>query len=147
VADHTFIVEQMAAIYKVLPIPLYAALIDLQKAFDSIRRDHLFELLHKHKFPVDTINLVKLLYQNESSALLLNRNRSDKWQVNKGVRQGASSSPLLFNLFPEELLQRLRGHEGISFDGVEINALFYADDLILMADTPDQLQTLLGIME
>ena len=96
---------------------------------------------------MSAINLVKLLYQNESSALLLNKNRSDNWSVNKGVRQGASSSPLLFNLFPEELLIRLRPYEGISFDGVHLNALFYADDLILMADTPELLQTLIGVME
>ncbi len=108
----------MAAIYKGLPIPLYAALIDLQKAFDSIRRDQLFGLLTKHQFPMSAINLVKMLYQNESSALLLNRNRSNNWSVNKGVRQGASSSPLIFNLFPEELITRLRTYEGISFDGV-----------------------------
>ncbi len=137
----------MAAIYKGLPIPLYAALIDLQKAFDSIRRDQLFGLLTKHQFPISAINLVKMLYQNENSALVLNRNRSNNWSVNKGVRQGASSSPLLFNLFPEELLTRIRTYEGISFDGVHLNALFYADDLILMADTPEQRQTLLGVME
>ncbi len=80
-----------------------------------------------------------MLYRNEQSALLLNRNTSRVWEVHKGVRQGASSSPLLFNLFPEELLERTRGQEGISFNGIEINALFYADDLILLADQKQDL--------
>jgi hypothetical protein len=99
----------MAAIYNSMRLPIHAVLIDLQKAFDSVRRDHLFQLLQKRQFPEETINRVRMLYRNEQSALLLNRNTSRAWEVHKGVRQGASSSPLLFNLFPEELLERTRG--------------------------------------
>jgi hypothetical protein len=91
--------------------------------------------------------MVRTLYRNEKSALLLNRNLSTAWEVNKGVRQGASSSPLLFNLFPEELLERIKGQEGISFNGIEINVLFYADDLILLADRKQDLQNLIKITE
>ena len=77
------------------------------------------------------------MYEKETSKLILNGMPDREWQVKRGVRQGAVSSPLLFNLIPEQLTRRLKRHgTGLKLQGLErINCLLYADDLVLLADT------------
>ena len=71
---------------------------------------------------------------------------SPSFPIRQGVRQGAVLSPLLHSLFVGELLVDLSasGH-GVSLDGVHCGALMYADDLVWVADSPDELQALLDI--
>ncbi len=87
-------------------------------------------------FPPNTIALVEVMYSTEHSQLILNKSPQRPWPVSRGVRQGACSSPTLFNLFPEQLLRDIQGlNGGISVGTEQIKALFYADDLILLAPT------------
>jgi hypothetical protein len=87
------------------------------------------------------------MYRTETSKLLLNNRPGPSWPVNIGVRQGASSSPLLFNLVPEQLTRQLaRNPNGISMGGRRISALLYADDLILLSNTNAGLHRLGHVM-
>jgi hypothetical protein len=55
---------------------------------------------------------------------------------------------MLFNLIPEQLSRVLAGRsEGITLGALKVNSLLYADDLILVADTPQDLQALLAVTE
>ena len=79
---------------------------------------------------------------------MLNGRKTEAWPVGIGVRQGASSSPLLFNLIPEMLSRRLANRtEGIKSGDKVINSLLYADDLILLAENAQDLQSLLDETE
>ena len=84
------------------------------------------------------------MYQKETSRLILNGMPDKEWPVKRGVRQGAVTSPLLFNLIPEQLTLRLRRHgTGLKLAGIQrINNLLYADDLVLLADSKHNLQLL-----
>ena len=67
-------------------------------------------------------------------------------QIGKGVRQGCILSPCLFNLYAEYIMQNARLDEaqaGIKIAGRTINNLRYADDTTLMAESEEELKSLL----
>jgi hypothetical protein len=103
---HILTFEQVTQIAKTTQTPVHAIFIDLQKAFDSIDREQLLDMLVEMRFPAEVRTLTQMMYATESSSLSLNHTLQAPWPVNKGVRQGASSSPLLFNLFPELLIRQ-----------------------------------------
>jgi hypothetical protein len=88
------------------------------------------------------------MYTSETSSLLLNGAATEPWAVTTGVRQGASTSPTLFNLIPEQLSKLLtNSNQGVKVGDKTIPALMFADDVILIANTRQQLQHLIGLTE
>ena len=70
----------------------------------------------------------------------------DWFQIGKGVRQGCISSPCLFNLHAEYIKQNVRLDEtqaGIKIAGRNINNLIYANDTTLLAESEEELKSLL----
>ena len=69
----------------------------------------------------------------------LNGKNTRKFRIEKGVRQGACSSPMLFNLVPDKLAKTLANlNVGIRIDNDGlINILLYADDIALVAKTTE----------
>jgi hypothetical protein len=67
--------------------------------------------------------------------------------MHQGVRQGCPLSPVFFNFFinklPKELHVASSGF-GAKFEGVDLPALQYADDVVLYADSPENLQKLIA---
>ena len=71
---------------------------------------------------------------------------TDRFQIGKGVRQGCILSPCLFNFYAEYIMPNARLDEaqaGIKITGRNINNLRYADDTTLMAESEDELKSLL----
>ncbi|XP_073960758.1 uncharacterized protein [Choristoneura fumiferana] len=65
-----------------------------------------------------------------------------------GVRQGGLSSPLLFCLYVDALLEQLGGtHVGYHVDGVCLNNISYADDMVLLAPSIAALRNLVAVCE
>ena len=70
----------------------------------------------------------------------------DWFQIGEGVHQGCILSPCLFNLYAEYIMRNARLDEaqaGIKITGKYINNLKYADDTILMAESEEELKSLL----
>ena len=72
----------------------------------------------------------------------------EQWtgKIGKGVRQGCILSPCVFNLYAEYIKQNARldeAHPRIKIDGRNINNLRYADDTTLMAESEEDLKSLL----
>ena len=68
------------------------------------------------------------------------------FEIRKGVHQGCTSSPCLFNLYAEYTMQNARldkAQAGIKIAGRNINNLRYADDTILMAESKEEQKSLL----
>ena len=71
---------------------------------------------------------------------------TDWFQIGKGVRQGCMLLPCLFNLHEEYIMRNAGLHEaqtGIKIAGRNINNLRYADDTTLMAESEEELKSLL----
>ena len=71
---------------------------------------------------------------------------TDWFQIRKGVRQGCILSPCLFNLYAESIMRNAgleESHAGIKIAGRNLNNLRYADDTTLMAESEEELKSLL----
>ena len=72
--------------------------------------------------------------------------KTDWFQIGKGVRQGCILSPCLFNLYAEYIMKNAGLEEtqtGIKIAGRNINNLRYADDTTIMAESEEELKSLL----
>ena len=78
-------------------------LLDQEKAYDRIRHDYLWQVLETANVPANLINLIKALYKNARTTVILNGTLSPPFPVERGVRQGDPLSCLLFNLAIEPM--------------------------------------------
>ena len=87
-----------------------------------------------------------LLYILDWTIVRAGYGTTDWFQIGKGVRQGCILSPCLFNLYAEHIMQNARldeAQEGIKISRRNINNLRYADDTTLMAESREELKSLL----
>ena len=86
-------------------------------------------------------------YDDNKSSILLNGVSTDWFNVTSGVRQGDTLSPILFSLFINELAIGIKNlNLGIDIGGKQISILLYADDIVLMSDSEENLQQILLAM-
>ena len=92
------------------------------------------------------ICLLRNLYAGQEATVRTGHGTTDWFQIGKGVRQGCILSPRLFNSYAEYIMRNARLEEaqaGIKIAGRNINNLRYADDTTLMAESKEELQSLL----
>ena len=90
--------------------------------------------------------LLRNLYAGQEATVRTGHGTTDWFQIRKGVRQGCILSPYLFNLYAEYLMQNAgldEAQAGIKIAGRNINNLRYADDTTLMAESEEELKSLL----
>ena len=90
--------------------------------------------------------LLRNLYAGQEATVRAGHGTTDWFQIGKGVRQGCISSPCLFNLYAEYIMRNAGLEEaqaGIRIAGRNINNLRYADDTTLMAESQEELKSLL----
>ena len=118
--------------------------IDFRKAFDRVWHEGLWHVMRNYGIEEGLIQTIEALYANSSSAVLLDNQIGESFLTTVGVRQGCLLSPVLFNIFLEQILtESLHGHHSsISINGRPICNLRFADDIDLMAGTEQELQEL-----
>ena len=90
--------------------------------------------------------LLRNLYAGQEATVRTGHGTTDWFQIGKGVCQGCILSPCLFNLYAEYIMQNARLDEaqaGIKIAGRTINHLRHADDTTLMAESEEELKSLL----
>lgn len=124
---------------------------DQEKAFDVISHAYIFQTLANAGFSSGFVNMVRALYTEPNSAVIVHGRVSDKFSVQRGVRQGCPLSPVLYVLAIEPLLQRLASHPRIvSFPlppGAPSAPIFaYADDLTIVVPDESSLCSALDVI-
>ena len=90
--------------------------------------------------------LLRNLYAGQEATVRTGHGKTDWFQIQKGVSQGCILSPCLFNLYAEYIMRNAGLEEaqaGIKIAGRNINNLRYADDITLMAESEEELKSLL----
>ena len=123
-----------------------AAYVDLRKAFDSVHRDALWQVLRFRGVPDTLMHLLCELYSGTESAVRCGSSISDFFPVSAGVGQGRVEAPALFNTCMDRALGRMVDASGccVSFGDVQISDLDFADDAVIFAET---LEVLVGALE
>ena len=97
---------------------LYLCFIDYQKAFDRVKHDKLTEVMKKAGIPELERRLIINLYWQQHASVRWEREVTQNFKVERGVRQGCIISPLLFNLYREFMIsEAIEGMEGVNIGG------------------------------
>ena len=106
----------------------------------------MWKILKKMGIPDHLTCLLRNLYAGQAATARTGYGTMDWFQVGKGVRQGCILSPCSFNFYAEYIMQNAGLEEaqaGIKIAGRNINNLRYADDTTLMAESEEELKSLL----
>ena len=125
---------------------IYFCFIDYAKGFDCVDHHKLWKILKEVGIPDHLTCLLRNLYTGQEITLRTGHRTTDWFQIRKGVHQGCILSLCLFNLYAEYIIRNARLDEaqgGIKIARRNINNLRYADDTSLMAESEEELKSLL----
>ena len=120
--------------------------IDYSKAFDCVEHNKLWKILKEMGLPDHLTCLLRNLHTGQEATIKTRYGTTDWFQIGKGIRQGCILSPCLFNLYAEYIIRNAGVDEaqaGIKIAGRNINNLRYVDDTTLMAESEEELKSLL----
>ena len=125
---------------------VYFCFIDYAKAFHCVDHHKLWKILKEMGIPDHLTCLLRNLYAGEEAPVRTGHGTTDWFQIGKRVRQGCILSPCLFTLHAEYIMRNCGLEEaqaGIKIAGRNLNNLRYADDTTLMAESEEELKSLL----
>ena len=125
---------------------IYFCFIDYAKAFACVDHNKLWKILREIRISDHLTCLLRNLYAGQEATVRTGHGTTDWFQIAKGVCQGCILSPCLFNLYAEYIMRNSGLEEAqarIKIAGRNINHLRYADDTTLMAESEEELKSLL----
>ena len=125
---------------------IYFCFIDYAKAFDCVDHNKLWKILKETTIPDHLTCLLRNLYAGQEATVRTGHGTTNWSQIGKGVRQGCILSPCLFNLHAEYIMRNAgldEAQAGIKISRGNINNLRYADDTTVMAESEEELKSLL----
>ena len=125
---------------------IYFCFIDYAKAFDCVNHNKLWKILQEMGIRDHLTCLLRNLYAGQEATVRTGHGTTDWFQIGKGVCHGCILEPCLFNLYAEYIMQNAgldEAQAGIKIARRNINNLRYADDTTLMAESEEELKSLL----
>ena len=142
IANIRWIIKKARAFQK----NIYFCFIDYAKAFDCVDHNKLWKILKDMGISDHLTCLLRNLYAGQEATIRTGHGKTDWFQIGKGVHQACILSPCLFNLYAEYIMRNSGLEEaqaGIKIARRNINNLRYADDITLMAESEEELKSLL----
>ena len=125
---------------------IYFCFLDYAKAFDSVDHNKLWKIVKEIGISDRLACLLRNLHSGQEATVRNGHGTTEWFQNGKGVRQGCILSPCLFNLYAGYIMRNAGLEEaqaGIKIAGRNMNNLRYADDTTLMAESEEELKSLL----
>ena len=122
---------------------VYACFVDFRKAFDSVWHDGLLYKLLQINVRGSFYKVIKSLYSNSTCYIRIGSNQTQPFQYTRGVRQGCILSPLLFNLYVNDLafsFNNILSDPFVLPNGTKLNSLFITLE-IRITKLPKQLSS------
>ena len=124
---------------------IYFCFIDYDKAFDCVDQNKLWKVLKEMEIPDHLTCLLRNLFAGQEAVVRTGHGKTDWFQIGEGVCQGCILSPCLFNLYAKYIMRNAGLEEaqaGIKIAARNISNLRYADDTTLMAESEEELESL-----
>lgn len=122
--------------------------IDLEKAFDMVCHNRLWETLSKYEIPDQFVSCLKQLYRNAASKIIVNGFLTQSFKIGQSVRQGCPLSMMLFSLYIEPLIRHLdKTIKGIFISNRFVRVLAFADDLTLVVRSDQEFDEVMEVIK
>ena len=145
--DNLFVINEMIERKRRIGGKLYLGFLDIEKAYDRVNRGMLCSVLERVGLSEKIVNIIKSMYVGTRAIYRLGNLETEWVKSERGVRQGCILSPTLFSLYTEELAVRMRRmNAGVSVGGDKVCMLLYADDVVVMSESAEELQRLLDVV-
>ena len=117
----------------------YLAFADLEKAYDNVSRVKLWVVLNKYGIKGKLLRTIQALYVGCKACVKVGGLTSEEFELCRGVRQGCTLSPWLFNLFMDNVMREARGSfvGEVQLSTGEVGVLLFADNIVVMADSKE----------
>ena len=125
---------------------IYFCFIECAKEFDCVDHKKLWKILKEMGIPDHVTCLLRKLYAGQEATVRTGHGTTDWIQIGKGVRQGCTLSPCLFNFYAKYVMRNAGLDEAqtrIKITRRNINNLRYADDTTLMTESEEEVKSLL----
>ena len=125
---------------------IYFCFIDYAKDFDCVDHNTLWKILKEMGIPKHLTCLLRNLYAGQKATVRISHGAIYWFQIGKGVHQGYILSSCLFNLYAEDIIRNAgleQAQAGIKTAGRDTNKPRYADDTSFMAQSEEELKSLL----
>ena len=139
--DCIFSASQIIEKHREFNIPTYIAFTDFKKAFDSVDIDKLWAIMLSKGIPTHLITITQKIYRENTIRFNAGNGISADFRViTQGVRQGCPLSPVLFNVYLDEVIRiRLKKLKTSKyFKELIFNTLLFADDQFIISDTEEE---------
>lgn len=132
--DHMFIIDTLYKKYvKHQNKSLYLCFVDFRKAYDTVWRQALMLKLLESGIAGSFFGIIEDMYRYNISCVRCENELGECFQSNVGVRQGDVLSPLLFNIYINDIAKHIGEGMAPELHGQVINCLMYADDLVIIS--------------
>ena len=132
--------------------------VDFSKAFDSIDRTKMFEILALYGIPAPFIEAIKVLYTNTSSTIMTPDGETKPIEILAGILQGDTLAPFLFIMVLDYVLRKsldLNNTKGFQIcprrssrhPAIHLTDADFADDIALISSSVENAQVLLNSLE
>jgi exonuclease III len=149
--DHIFILQKLVDdALKTTNGRLYACFIDFSKAFDNVWHFGLLYKLQRIGIGGKLFDLIQDMYTNATICCRTENGLSNDILIKKGVLQGNTLSPTLFNIFINDITACFEGQNSPCLDelnNIPVSCLMYADDIVILSKSKKGLQEKLNNLD
>ena len=142
ISNICWIIEKTREFQKII----YFCFIDYAKAFDCVDHNKVWKIHKEIGIPDHLTCLLRNLYGGQEATVRTRHGTTDWFKVGKGVHQGCILLPCLFNFYAEYIMWNAGLNEaqaGIKISGRNTNNLRYIDDTTVIAESKEELKSLL----
>ena len=154
---HILALRRIIEEVKINNLPAIINLIDFRKAFDSISREKLFQILASYGIPATIIRAIKAAYIHTTAQVITEDGNSNCFKIEAGVLQGDTLAPYLFIIMIDYTMRTSTNesnHLGLTiserqsrrYPATKLTDTDFADDIALFSDSREDAQSLLTLV-
>jgi hypothetical protein len=146
--DAAFVFSEVVKGRKDIGKATFCAFIDVRKAYDRVWRDGLWKRLWEAGVKGKMWRVLRALYKEVKSCVMVDGELSEWFETLVGVRQGCVLSPVLYSLFINGFAKFLKEKSvgGVKVAEEWLRLLLFADDIVLFAESEEELQEMLNLL-